>query len=110
MALKWTPEVEAAVHAELEALMFETIERVLKEADEYRKKKALEVITKNIMEMAIDIPDDVSHRSITYMPNRTLTLVHRTMKTMAATRLPSRLEALTLVSHGRERRDYTHEY
>ncbi|KAG9571508.1 hypothetical protein KCU71_g94, partial [Aureobasidium melanogenum] len=61
MAPNWTPEQQLANDAEVEAIVFETIESVVKWAQERREQETLEAVTKNIMEMVIDIPNDVSH-------------------------------------------------
>ncbi|KAG9528102.1 hypothetical protein KCU93_g4555, partial [Aureobasidium melanogenum] len=58
MAPNWTPEQQVANDAEVEAIVFEIIESVVRWARERRERESLEAVTKNIMEMVIDIPND----------------------------------------------------
>ncbi|KAH0384032.1 hypothetical protein KCU92_g4774, partial [Aureobasidium melanogenum] len=58
MAPNWTPEQQVANDAEVEVIVFEIIESVVRWAQERRERETLEAVTKNIMEMVIDISND----------------------------------------------------
>ncbi|KAG9711225.1 hypothetical protein KCU77_g127, partial [Aureobasidium melanogenum] len=58
MAPNWSPEQQAANDAEVEVIVFEIIESVVKWTQERRERETLEAVTKNIMDMVVDIPND----------------------------------------------------
>jgi predicted HTH transcriptional regulator len=67
MAPNWTPEQQVANDAEVEVIVFEIIESVVRWAQERRERETLEAVTKNIMEMVIDISNDVSHCGVMFV-------------------------------------------
>ncbi|KAH0365992.1 hypothetical protein KCU65_g5682, partial [Aureobasidium melanogenum] len=58
MPPRLTAKQKAASDAEVENLVFEIVESVIKWTQERRRQEALEAVTKNIMEMVIDVPED----------------------------------------------------